>query len=145
MTQRRIASILVFRQAGGGGGGGGGWACGISADIPLFVLEPGVSLKDAWTLMRAEQIKVLPVVDTQRFVLGIVTVADFMRLANLDLHERLGQRWRTLVMGRSGQQPSTVGEIMSHSRANSPCGAACDGFGPVVFVRGAPPHTDRGP
>lgn len=63
--------------------------------------------------MRAERIKALPVVDAQRLVLGIVTVADFMRLANLDLHEGLGQRLRTLVMGRSGQ-PATVGEIMSH-------------------------------
>ncbi|MFN3437244.1 MAG: HPP family protein [Acidovorax sp.] len=86
------------------------------ADImskPPFAVEAGVSLKDAWTLMRAEQIKALPVVDAQRLVLGIVTVADFMRLANLDLHEGLGQRLRTLVMGRSGQ-PATVGEIMSH-------------------------------
>lgn len=36
-----------------------------------------------------------------------------MRLANLDVHEGLGQRLRTLVMGRSGQ-PTSVGEIMSH-------------------------------
>eukprot|EP01036_Dinobryon_divergens_P039756 gene39756-biopygen31700 len=36
-----------------------------------------------------------------------------MRLANLDVHEGLGQRLRTLVMGRGGQ-PQSVGEIMSH-------------------------------
>ena len=86
------------------------------ADImskPPFAVEAGVSLKDAWALMRAEQIKALPVVDPQRLVIGIVTVADFMRLANLDLHEGLGQRLRTLVKGRSGQ-PASVGEIMSH-------------------------------
>ena len=80
---------------------------------PPFAVEAGVSLKDAWVLMRAEQIKALPVVDAQRLVIGIVTVADFMRLANLDLHEGLGQRLRTLVKGRSGQ-PASVGEIMSH-------------------------------
>lgn len=86
------------------------------ADImskPPFAVEAGVSLKEAWALMRAEQIKALPVVDPQRLVIGIVTVADFMRLANLDLHEGLGQRLRTLVKGRSGQ-PASVGEIMSH-------------------------------
>jgi CBS domain-containing membrane protein len=53
------------------------------------------------------------VVDVRRQVIGIVTVADFMRLANLDLHEGLGQRLRALVMGRSGQ-PAAVGQIMSH-------------------------------
>lgn len=86
------------------------------ADImsrPAMAVEQGVSLKDAWTLMRSEKIKALPVVDAGRQVLGIVTVADFMRLANLDLHEGLGQRLRALVKGRSGQ-PTSVGEIMSH-------------------------------
>lgn len=86
------------------------------ADImsrPPFAVEAGVSLKQAWALMRAQKIKALPVVDGRRRVAGIVTVADFMRLANLDVHEGLGQRLRALVMGRGGQ-PGTVGEIMSH-------------------------------
>ncbi|WP_082608321.1 HPP family protein [Acidovorax sp. Root219] len=86
------------------------------ADImsrPAMAVEQGISLKDAWTLMRTEKIKALPVVDADRQVLGIVTVADFMRLANLDLHEGLGQRLRALVKGRGGQ-PASVGEIMSH-------------------------------
>lgn len=80
---------------------------------PPFAVESGVSLKDAWALMRTEQIKALPVVDDQRLVIGIVTVADFMRLANLDVHEGLGQRLRTLVRGRAGQ-PTRVSEIMSY-------------------------------
>lgn len=80
---------------------------------PPLAVEAGISLKEAWALMRAEQIKALPVVDAQRLVVGIVTVADFMRLANLEVHEGLGQRLRTLVMGRGGQ-PQSVGEIMSH-------------------------------
>ncbi len=79
---------------------------------PPFAVEAGASLADAWALMRREQIKALPVVDAQHAVLGIVTVADFMRLANLDEREGLGQRLRTLVMGR-GHQPKVVGEIMS--------------------------------
>lgn len=70
---------------------------------PPLAVEAGVSLKDAWALMRSRQVKALPVVDAHRLVLGIVTVADFMRLANLDVHEGLGQRLRTLVMGCSGQ------------------------------------------
>ena len=64
-------------------------------------------------MMRREQIKALPVVDPQGRVLGIVTVADFMRLANLDVHEGLGQRLRQLVKGRTGQS-SVVEDIMIH-------------------------------
>ena len=86
------------------------------ADImssPPFAVEAGASLNEAWAMMRRERIKALPVVDASRLVIGIVTVADFMRLANLDTHEGLGRRLRTLVMGRAGQ-PSAVGQIMSH-------------------------------
>ena len=84
------------------------------ADImsrPPMAVEPGVTLKEAWAMMRREQIKALPVVDAQGMVLGIVTVADFMRLANLELHEGLGRRLRQLVKGRTGQ-PSRVEDIM---------------------------------
>lgn len=79
---------------------------------PPFAVEPGAALKDAWTLMRANQIKALPVIDKNQKVIGIVTNADFMRLAQLDVHEGLGQRLRNLVKGR-GNQPTAVHEIMS--------------------------------
>ena len=79
---------------------------------PPFAVETSVSLKEAWALMRREQIKALPVVNTLHGVVGIVTVADFMRLANLKVHEGLGKRLRTLVMGR-GDQPKVVSEIMT--------------------------------
>lgn len=79
---------------------------------PPFAVEQGVALQDAWALLRREQIKALPVVDGERQVVGIVTVADFMRLVNLDVREGLGQRLRTLVMGR-GKNPTQVNGIMS--------------------------------
>lgn len=85
------------------------------ADImskPPFAVESAVSLKDSWALMRREKIKALPVVDAQHHVAGIVTVADYMRLAHLDMHEGLGKRLRALVMGGGGK-PQVVGEIMS--------------------------------
>lgn len=110
MKQRRIASIWYFSQAGGGG------ACAISAALivskPPFAVEPGVSQRRK-VLMLAEEIRALSVVDAECFILGIATVADFMRLANLDLHEGLGQRSHNLVMGRSGQ-PTTIRENMPY-------------------------------
>ena len=62
--------------------------------------------------VEAEQIKALPVVDATGQVQGIITMANFMRLAKLDMHEGLGQRLRSLVLGRSGQ-PARVEDIMS--------------------------------
>ena len=86
--------------------------CNDIMSAPALSVEGKVLLQEAWTLMRREQIKALPVVDAERQVVGIVTVADFMRLANLDLHDGLGKRLRALVMGR-GTSPKTVRDIMS--------------------------------
>lgn len=79
---------------------------------PVFAVEPGVSLKEAWALMRQEQVKALPVVDAGRQVLGIVSVSDFMRLAQLDVRDGLGQRLKHLVSWRSNSQ-GTVADVMS--------------------------------
>ena len=81
---------------------------------PPFAVETSVSLKEAWALMRREQIKALPVVNTLHGVVGIVTVADFMRLANLNVHEGLGKRLRTLVMGRGDQPKVQVAQSAQH-------------------------------
>ncbi len=86
--------------------------CSDIMSAPVLSVESHVLLQDAWALMRRKQIKALPVVDAERHVIGIVTVADFMRLANLDLHNGLGQRLRALVMGR-GINPKAVQDIMS--------------------------------
>lgn len=71
---------------------------------PVFAVEPGVSQKEAWALMRQEHVKALPVVDGQGVVQGLVSVADFVRHANMEAPEGVVQRIRHLVTGRSAQQ-----------------------------------------
>ena len=86
-------------------------------------VEFGTPLADAWALMRQHAIKALPVTDRARRIAGIVTVADFMRHADLDQHEGLGERLRGLVR-RLGvthsERPEVVGQIMTrHVRVAS--------------------------
>ena len=74
------------------------------ADImsqPVFAVEPGVPQKEAWALMRQEQVKALPVVNAEGTVVGMVSQADFVEQAALDSPEGLAQRLRHLVVGRS--------------------------------------------
>ena len=78
----------------------------------MHVVVADTPLKDAWALMRKQAIKALPVVDEQQAVIGIVTMADFMRLANLEVHEGMGQRLRTLILGRP-KRPEQVQGLMS--------------------------------
>ncbi|MGJ7521512.1 HPP family protein [Variovorax sp. LT1P1] len=76
----------------------------------------GTSLQDAWALMRERRVKALPVVDRARRIVGIVTVADFMRHADIGRHEGIGERLRSLVRRSSAShddKPDAVGQIMT--------------------------------
>ncbi len=77
----------------------------------------GTSLQEAWDLIHSRRIKALPVVDRVQRIVGIVTVADFMR--HVELHratEPMGQRLRNFLR-RSGKthsdKPEAVGQIMT--------------------------------
>ena len=76
----------------------------------------GTPLNEAWELMRTRKIKALPVTDRAERIVGIVTMADFMRSVDLDQHEGIGQRLRAL-MRLSGathtDRPEVVGQIMT--------------------------------
>ena len=78
---------------------------------PVFAVEPGVPQKEAWALMKQERIKALPVVDAHGVVVGIVSLADFVRQAAQDVPEGVVQRIRHLVTGRTGQS-ATVHALM---------------------------------
>lgn len=79
-------------------------------------VEFGTELHTAWALMRASRVKALPVLDRARRVVGIVTVADFLRLANLDDHQGLATRLQNMMRpsGRThSDRPEVVGQIMT--------------------------------
>lgn len=87
----------------------------IMSPTPLTA-EFGTPLDEAWKLMRDRGIKALPVVDKALHIVGIVTLADFMRQAGLDAREGIGERLRTF-MQRTGattsDKPEVVGQIMT--------------------------------
>ena len=79
-------------------------------------VEFGSSLSEAWQLMRRHQIKALPVVDRARRVVGIITLADFLKHAQLDEHTKLSERikrvWQPSGLSHS-DKPEVVGQIMT--------------------------------
>lgn len=92
--------------------------CGQIMSREPHAVQFGTDLAQAWSLMREKKVKALPVIDRARRIVGIVTVADFLRHANLETVEGLGGRLRTLVQ-RSGvvqtDKPEVVGQIMTRS------------------------------
>jgi CBS domain-containing membrane protein len=76
----------------------------------------GTPLAEAWEQMRSRRIKALPVIDRARRVVGIVTVADFMRNVDRDQHEGLTARLRALLRPSGtthSERPEVVGQIMT--------------------------------
>ena len=94
----------------------GALTCADIMSREVVTVEFGTPLQDAWTLMRSHRIKALPVLDRYRQVLGIVTLADFMRHADLDRHDDFPNKLRALIRptpGPSADKPEVVGQIMT--------------------------------
>jgi CBS domain-containing membrane protein len=90
--------------------------CGdIMSTEPAHV-QFGTPLAEAWRLMREHAVKALPVTDRVRRIVGIVTMADFLRHSGLEVHEGIGKRLLGFLQpsGRvHSDKPEVVGQIMS--------------------------------
>ena len=81
----------------------------------VHTVEYGTDLQDAWALMRTSRVKALPVVDRQRRIIGIISLADFMRHADVDLNYAMRDRLHQLIRRSPTvhtNKPEAVGQIM---------------------------------
>lgn len=91
----------------------------ICADImsrDVVSVEYGTSLEEAWTLMRNHRIKALPVIDRARRVIGIITLVDFMKHADLDAYDGFDAKLRRFVQRTfktHSDKPEVAGQIMT--------------------------------
>ena len=84
----------------------------------LVTVEFGTPLEEAWALLRERGIKALPVVDRSFRIAGILTLADFMRAAELDLHDGFDDKLRKLIRSThrsTSNKPEVVGQIMTRN------------------------------
>jgi CBS domain-containing membrane protein len=89
----------------------------------LITAQYSTSLQEAWLLMRRYRIKALPIVDKHMRILGIVTLTDFMRHANVEMHRSLREKLHAFLKETTTlhtTKPEVVGQIMtSHVRVAS--------------------------
>ncbi|MFT3721646.1 HPP family protein [Pseudorhodoferax sp.] len=114
ISRHDLEQLLQFAEAAAYERKFGELRCRDIMSAPPLTVPFGCPLAEAWQLMRERRIKALPVVDKSQHIVGIVTVADFMKQADFPTVEGLGKRLRRLlrVTGR-GKRPETVGEIMT--------------------------------
>lgn len=96
--------------------------CGDIMSRDVITVEFGTSLEEAWALLRNHQIKALPVLDRARRVIGIVTQTDFMRHADLDLHQDFESKFKRFIQRTKdlhSDKAEVVGQIMSNKVATT--------------------------
>lgn len=82
----------------------------------LITVEFGTLLEDAWSLLRQHRIKALPVLDRAHRVIGIVTLVDFMKHADLNIYEGFEIKLRRFLRRSTkshSDRPEVVGQIMN--------------------------------
>lgn len=82
----------------------------------VVTVEFGTDLPEAWRLIHQHKVVALPVIDRARRVIGIVTLLDFIRHAELDTYENFGSRLRHFlrpVLRSHSEKPEVIGQIMT--------------------------------
>jgi CBS domain-containing membrane protein len=82
----------------------------------LVTAAYGTELEEVWARLRFHKVAAIPVVDPFRRVIGIVTLVDFLKRANLKTYETLHDRLVRLIRrtpGLTAEKPEVVGQIMT--------------------------------
>lgn len=90
--------------------------CGDIMARDVVVVTFATELEEAWNLLRRHKIKALPVVDSFRRIVGIVTVADFLRQLDDTTAAGLAVKLQGLLRrtpGVNSEKAEVVGQIMS--------------------------------
>jgi len=91
----------------------------LCADImsrDLVTAEYGTELEDAWAQLRYHKIKAMPVVDRARRVIGILTLVDFLKRADLKTYATFQEKLVKFIRrtaGMTSDKPEVVGQIMA--------------------------------
>ena len=79
--------------------------------------EYGDEIEAVWETMRQRKLKGLPVIDRARYVIGVVTIVDFLKRADAhNAHPKFIDRLRGFIQrtpGLTTDKPEVVGQIMS--------------------------------
>lgn len=81
-----------------------------------YTIEFGSSLEEAWHIIQDNELHGLPVVDRGMFVIGIITITDFLDHASSEERENVEEKIERLITPSrllESAKPEVVGQIMS--------------------------------
>ena len=83
----------------------------------VVTVEFGTDLEEAWALLRKHKVKVLPVVDKVRRVVGVISLVDYLKRADLKTYRGFSEKLIEFVRKSPfthTEKPEVVGQIMAH-------------------------------
>ncbi len=87
--------------------------CGDIMSRDVAAVNTGTGLEEAWAQLRYHKIKALPVLDDDRRVVGIVTLVDFLKRAELKTYASFREKLVNFIRGMAADTPRTVAQIMT--------------------------------
>jgi len=93
-----------------------GLTCGDIMSRDVVTVDFDTDLEQAWNLLRAHKIKALPVVDKTKRLIGILTVADYLRQLDDTSVAGMAIRLQGLLRrtpGHSADKAEVVGQLMT--------------------------------
>ncbi|NDP48150.1 MAG: HPP family protein [Sulfuriferula multivorans] len=94
----------------------GNITCGDIMSRDLVTAEYGTELEEVWARLRFHRVKAIPVVDAFSHVIGIVTLVDFLKRANLKTYETFNDKLLKFIRrtpGTDATKPEVIGQIMA--------------------------------
>lgn len=82
----------------------------------IITVEYGTEVEDAWQLVQTKKLKVIPVIDNAKRVIGIITWHDFFKHINLNAYDSLQEQFRRFIQRTPDvktNKPEAVGHIMT--------------------------------
>ena len=82
----------------------------------MVTADYGTDLEEAWAQLRLHKIKAIPVIDRAQRVIGIISLVDFLKRANLKTYESFEDKLVKFIKrtpGMASDKPEVVGQIMA--------------------------------
>ncbi|MDO9065168.1 MAG: HPP family protein [Sulfuricella sp.] len=97
--------------------------CGDIMSRDLISVGPETELEEVWALLRYHKVATVPVVDPDRKLVGIITLVDFLKRADLKKYEDFEEKLVKVIRGTPGaaaEKASKAKEIMVTSLVTVP-------------------------
>ena len=105
----------------------------------IITVEYATEVEWAWTLMHEHHLKVLPVLDKSKRVIGIVTHYDFLKHIKLTPYQSFQEKWLSFIkpsLDVTTQKPEVMGHIMTRKVKTLPADAHIAELVPLVVNEG---------